>query len=195
MRTAAIHYKPYTPAQYLYNEILGQGHASHNLDKFIELVYATLCAWNMNQRQAKLSSYSKFRQSIRQYYSRISALSNIQLQTASDEDFENVMSELERLFLRLDLVAQNKPRIVTFSKCLHYFLPNLIIPIDRSYTIKYYKGHKGVPATINKQFKLFKEIQLDGRKFSRTISLTPFLDSRRQKTIPKIIDNLIIDFQ
>ena len=45
---------------------------------------------------------------------------------------------LTGLFEKLNLVKTKSP-LVTFSKTLHFFLPNLVVPIDRRYTCDFFK--------------------------------------------------------
>ena len=56
-------YRPLSPAIYLYNKLITYHGDKFNRD-FIELVYVTLDAWNMNSRGAKLLEFGKFENSI-----------------------------------------------------------------------------------------------------------------------------------
>ncbi len=58
-------YRLYDPAMYLYKLILDYK-GNRFSDEFIELVYTTLKAWNMDSRAAKLSRFGTFKNSILQ---------------------------------------------------------------------------------------------------------------------------------
>jgi hypothetical protein len=94
----------------------------------------------------------------------------------------------------LNLVATGKPILVTASKTLHFFMPNLIVPIDRKYTLNFFNGNESVPTKIEKQFQVFIKIQREFSLFSATHDLTAYKDERWNLTIPKVMDNMIIGF-
>ena len=56
-------YRHLSPAIYLYNKIISYNGNKFSKD-FIELLYVTLDAWNMNSRAAKLSEFDDFKKSI-----------------------------------------------------------------------------------------------------------------------------------
>ena len=57
-------YRPYDPGSYLYNQILRYTFAEKFSEEFVELVYVTLSAWNMNSRGAKLNEFASFKETI-----------------------------------------------------------------------------------------------------------------------------------
>lgn len=185
------YYRAYDPGQYLYNLV-----CSFNGDKFsqkfIELVYTTLIAWNMNHRGAKLSEFNLFRDSILEHKEKVLSLSNFRLEGSDNVD--QIESLLANLFNGLCLVSDGKPKLVTFSKTLHYFLPDLLMPIDRRYTIQFYRGYTGIPETKQGQFDLYKLILEDFRQFAHSLNLSIYQDDKWNKNVPKIIDNLIISY-
>ena len=185
-RKTVLKYQPYTPAQYLYFKIIGFKKQELYLDSFIELCYATLCAWNMNQRAAKLAKYEDFKSSLLANYSEIQKLQLVSLREASEEDF----SDLKTIFNSISIVAKGKSKLVATSKCLHFFLPNLVLPIDRKYTIAFFKTT--VPKDREKQAEKFIEIQKAAQSFVKEVSLVTLLDLEWNRNIPKLIDNLII---
>ena len=187
----AKNYQPYNPGQYLFYHLLHIELKQESLEMFIELCYATLCSWNMNQRAAKLAEFKDFKNSIIEGFPNIKELINVRLETASNDDFK----KLRELFLTLevvgrDKVGKDKPALVAASKCLHFFLPNFVMPIDRKYTLKFF--HTGVANTIEKQADTFIKIQKEASAFSSKFNLEKYLDNEMNRNIPKLIDNLII---
>ncbi|MDO8721446.1 MAG: hypothetical protein Q7J31_04370 [Syntrophales bacterium] len=158
---------------------------------FIELVYVTLSAWNMNSRGAKLQEFEVFKKSIiknkRTFYD---------LSSYSLKDIEKpiVRDLLEKLINNIDLVAESKPPLVTFSKTMHFFLPDLVGPIDRTYTMRFFYNNTNVPKTIANQFKRFMDIETEYCNLAKKFKLAKFKDGVWNRTIPKIIDNMIIGF-
>lgn len=137
-------YRPYDPGNYLYREVCKERDINRKFeDRFIELIYVTLSAWNMNSRGAKLSDFEEFRGSIKTNKKHIMDLSGYRIEEIREIEFENIIKILENLFNDLKLVGKNKndkekPRLVTFSKTMHFLLPDLIVPIDRTYTLIFF---------------------------------------------------------
>ena len=63
------YYRPHDPGSYLYNKIFEFKFSQKFSEDFIELLYVTLSAWNMNSRGAKLSDFSVFSESIKEHKS------------------------------------------------------------------------------------------------------------------------------
>lgn len=185
-------YRRLDPGWYLYRELLKFDNSAKFKDDFIELVYVTLTAWNMNSRGAKLQKYDLFKKSIVDNKNIINQLNDIKLSDISNQDVQDI---LEKLFVNLNLVDNLKPRLVTYSKTLHFFLPDLVGPIDRTYTLQYFYNNTYVPKSLENQFKRFIEIQNQYSILSQKISLKEYIDPVWNSTIPKIVDNIIIGYQ
>lgn len=184
-------YRVYDPGSYLYGMVIRYAGDKISSD-FILLVYVTLCAWNMNSRGAKLSEYGDFEKSIFEH-------SDILRKLAKSEIGEiNEVSEtpklLRELFFNLNLVAKDKPILVTASKTLQFFLPNLVVPIDRKYTLTYFTGHTNIDKRMEKQFDLFIKIQKEFSRFASLHNLEKYKDEKWNLTVPKIMDNMIIGY-
>lgn len=184
-------YRPLDPGSYLYRIIMEYNFEKKFTKIFIELVYVTLSAWNMNSRGAKLQEFEPFRKSIIKSKKSFTLLRNYRL---NDMGNTEVSTLLEGLFNSLDLVAEGKPPLVTFSKTLHFFLPELVVPIDRTYTMTYFYNNTNVPNTYASQFKRFIDIELECCSLSKRINLSKYKDKIWNSTIPKIIDNMIIGY-
>lgn len=201
------YYRPFDPGNYLYNLLLEKRDKIDMFsDEYLELVYTTLIAWNMNGRGAKLNDFELFKKSIRECRSNIENLKKYKLETLNDEDKKEVLSKVNILFKDLDLVGDSwtgnkiKSKIVTFSKTLHFLLPELIVPIDRKYTLNFFYGNFDVPTDTDKlkndekQIELFDELY---DKFCEIISvynLKEYKDNKWNLNIPKIVDNAIIGY-
>lgn len=182
-------YRPYDPGSYLYRKVVEYKFANKFSDDFIELLYVTLAAWNMNSRGAKLEEFPTFCKSIKKYQDDFEKLSKL---TIGDIDGQKEI--LRKLFFELKLVAPEKPPLVTFSKTLHFILPNLIAPIDRRYTIRFFYGNSNNKCfkSSETQFETFWEIESAFSKFAKTKDLSQYIDDVWNRNIPKIMDNAII---
>lgn len=181
-------YRLYDPAMYLYKLILDYK-GNRFSDEFIELVYTTLKAWNMDSRAAKLSSFGTFKNSILKNKKTIKQLLSYKLGKLNESKVEFVLAEVKSLFRDLVLVAKGKPKLVTYSKTLHFFVPHLFMPIDRSYTLNHFPYKQNLQKN---SFLVFEKIFRDFNDFACKYNLEKFIDNNRHRNIPKIIDNMII---
>lgn len=194
LNVTALNYQPYDPGLFLYKMILQRPIEQKFTDDFIELVYTTLVAWNMNARGAKLSDYSLFRDSILKNKDLIIKLANERIECLTDINFKSTILLMRGLFDNLQLVSIDKPLLVTFSKMIHFYMPNLFMPIDRKYTLTFFFNHYSVDKTVSKQFEKYSYIQTQLFEFIKQIDLSRFLNKSWNTNIPKIVDNAIIGY-
>lgn len=191
LKTTESEYRTLDPGSYLYKKVLEYKYEDKFSHEFIELVYVTLAAWNMNSRGAKLSNYDQFEKSVLDNKDFFDKLNSKKLEELEEDDYDN----LRLLFDKLKLVASRTP-LVTFSKTMHFFLPETVGPIDRKYTLKFYKGNTNVPGKFESQFELYKEIHEGYSNFANIVDLTKYIKKDGwNRSVPKIIDNIIIGYQ
>lgn len=184
----------------LYREIIqmhrekGELNLLLNDEEFCTLIFETLKAWNMNQRGARLNSFVDFRNSILEEREGLVKLYKIQLFSLNTDTINReVFTLLERVFCNLR-VMQSKRRIVGVSKTLHFLLPDLVIPIDGTYTMTYfYLTNKPLP-DIESEVRTFKDIFMRAFKIVRKLNLKPEDVNKEgwNTSVPKLIDNAII---
>jgi hypothetical protein len=185
-------YRPYDPGQYLYKLAMEFSNRTKFSEKFIELTYTTLIAWNMNQRGAKLSDFNIFRKSLLDNKQIIQSLEKFRIEKLPNTN--SFIQKIEFLFKNLQLVAKDKPKLVTVSKTLHFFLPNLLMPIDRSYTLQFFYHNTNLPKEDEGQFEIYKAIFEQFRQLATTYNFDIHIDENWNRNIPKIIDNIIIAY-
>lgn len=184
-------YRPFDPGLYLYKMICNTPIDKKFEKEYIQLVYTTLIAWGMNSRGAKLRQYEDFENSIIKNQGTIKKLAIHKIESSR---IENIEEELKILFRELNLVKREKPRLVTFSKTMHFYLPELIVPIDRTYTLPFF--HVSWKSDNTKQFELLCIIENIFMDFAEKniVELKTYKDSRWNQNIPKIIDSIIIGY-
>ncbi|NJE08562.1 hypothetical protein E3E31_08515 [Thermococcus sp. M39] len=181
-------------------------------DQFIELLYATLTSWGMHSRGARMKDFYEFSQNIRKNISLFTQLAGCHLENGLND---NIVKPLLELFSSLDIMRSRKKankeasKLVANSKLMHFILPNLVMPIDRTHTVEFFKGCGRVrlpPHMPENWHRLDEENKSDVRTFFRihqTVSeiiqkqriltkLQALIDNEWNQTIPKAIDNLII---
>jgi hypothetical protein len=187
-------YRPLDPGWYLYKQVLNYKNSDKFNDEFIELIYVTLSAWNMNSRGARLSDFDKFKSSIKNNRDIITKISNYKIESLPEKEYPFVIQNLKTLFDSLILVYNDKPKLVTFSKTMHFLIPDLIVPIDRKYTLNYFFKNKNISKNYNRQFIIFEKLFSHFADFSSKTKLKKYEDNSWNGNIPKIIDNIIIGY-
>ena len=161
-------------------------------DEFIDLLWKTLDDWGMNSRGAKLQSDAIFKSQLR---SHIASIQKFEGRTY--EDLDNIQDDLWKLIQNLSLSSTNS-QLITGSKALHHLLPQLLPPIDGSYTARffYYQGSRlsgCAKPVFNSILNGFAQIArcLDCRGYD----LSKILDESKVATSEtKLIDNAIIGY-
>ena len=176
-------YRPYDPALYLYKE-LRQYESPFLSEERANLTYTTLIAWGMNSRGAKLAEFRDFKKSLIENWELIQEISENYLEDITDFEYDS----LESLYDNLNL-TKTKSKLVTFSKAMHFLVPNLVAPIDRKYTLNFFYGRENKDG-----FETFREIHDKYKKLAKKQNLHDFLDKKWNRSVPKIADNAVIGY-
>ena len=200
-------YRPFDPGQYLYNLLLEKRKKVDIFsDEYLELVYTTLIAWNMNGRGAKLNDFDLFKDTIRKNKTKINSLMDYKIEKLNEKEKADVLKIAEELFNNLDLTGKSwtgnkiKSKLVTFSKTLHFLIPDLFVPIDRRYTLDFFYDNKMVPTSSNikknneMQIEVFNELFEKFCEIAKICNLSKYVDNKWNLNVPKIIDNSIISY-
>lgn len=153
-------------------------------ESFIELLYATLTAWDMDARAANLKDFENFRENIGESSGRMLDLSGCALARLNKEELNEVKHALKDIYDGLSLM-KSKAKLVCNSKFLHFTLPDLVMPMDRQNTVKYFYG------TTSVSRKRFLKIFDASWQVAQKANLAPHLDEDFNLSGPKVIDNAI----
>jgi hypothetical protein len=173
---------------------------SHDLDKQLEYIYATLTSWGMHRMGkggSKMVDFRVFRRSVIRLSQEISEVKRLRLENLHVGDDLRI---LEKIFHGIR-VMETKTMLVGNSKVMAHLFPNLVPPIDRQYTLKYLRGHGRITNNPTKEWALMRDVIM---KFFLPIAKSKMFQRRamvwlsRQREypwdtyIPKTIDNLVI---
>src|SRR5438876_532376 len=103
---------------------------------FQENLYRTLQAWRIGARASILQPFPHFVAALHAKAAEIQELDGLAIDQ-HNLDIQRVANKLARLVQSLDIV-DNKARVVPGSKALHHLLPDLVVPIDREYTQRFF---------------------------------------------------------
>jgi len=154
-------------------------------DRFIELIYATLVAWDMNSRGAKMKYFDQFKSSILANKERFTQLSSSRLEALSGATVGEAKMRLGQIYNYMH-VMESGGKLVSNSKVMHFILPDLVMPMDRQNTLKFFFGN------TNESEGYFLRIFGQSYEITRKIDLRQFLDGEWNLSVPKVIDNAII---
>jgi hypothetical protein len=167
-------------------------------DDFCSELYSTLEAWDMNKRGAKLNDFEIVRESIRQHESYLIDLYKNKLDSIhslEDKHAQKIIGDLEFVFCHLEIM-KSKRRIVGVSKAMHFLLPDLVMPIDSTYTMPYFYGSNRYSDKAEKEFRNYLDIFTRTHRITNNLKLTnsDVKGGEWNTSIPKLIDNAIIGF-
>ena len=159
---------------------------------FLKDIYNTLLFFGMNSRGAKLKSFEDFVSTLISNIEKIGLISNLELESITDIQLQEVKPILKELFYSLDIM-ESSSKLVGFSKTMAHIIPDLIPPIDRQNINNFFYGNTSLPNYSNGEFNRFWNIFLKFQYISKKLQLSK--DSRKfegfNSSIPKIIDNAI----
>ena len=174
-----------------YNRILRFSRQDIDSDELIKLVYDMLIAFKMNSRGAKLCALPDFRKSIRKHANIIQSLAKYKLEKVKSTD-DSFSEAIGSLFDNLRL-TQTKSPLVTFSKAKHFLLPDLFMPIDRRYTLRFF--YDSVPVDQKQCFlQVFEQFRQFAHEHHETLKAQVDSSSCWNRNMPKVIDNIIIAY-
>ncbi len=167
-------------------------------DDFCRKLYNTLEAWNMNQRGARLNEFEIVKESIRQHELFLIDLYENKLdsiESVENEKGQKIIRDLEFVFCHLEIM-KSKRRIVGVSKAMHFLLPDLVMPIDSTYTMPYFYGSNKYSEKAEKEFRDYLDIFARTHRIANNLQLTnsDVKGGEWNTSIPKLIDNAIIGF-
>lgn len=164
----------------------------------LELIYAVLPSWGMHRmgrQAAKVGDFDHFCESIRGQTEQIAALWNKDIRLVSEADVEVSTEEVWMIISALR-VSTSRSKLVAGSKTLHHLLPDLVPPIDRQYTFKFFTGQTqvsyGEQTAFAEWFPLLCEI---ARSCDEEIEAALERGGFMATSASKVIDNAIMGFR
>lgn len=160
---------------------------------FFEYIYATLAAWGMHrmgEEGAKMADYSEFKGSICSNKEQILDLSGFKLQAIPNEKVNTVKDKLASLFNNLRIM-ESETKLIGNSKALHHLLPDLLPPIDRQHTLRFFYGNTNI---TRGEEEIFLELFEKFREIATHLGNENYKFEGFNTSLPKIIDNAIMGY-
>ena len=175
-------------------------------DRHLEYIYATLASWGMHRmgpKGAKMPDFEKFKNSIQAHEQFFNKVKSKTIDNICHEEFEEILDKLKTIcFGREHIQATTSDsKLVSSTKTLAHILPDLVPPIDRQYTLKFFYGTKN--RQINNDDsgrKVFEDVMMYMYKVysknSQFEKLATDIKSAEKDfcgSLPKIFDNVVIN--
>lgn len=202
------------PSIYFHTQAIKEQENHFFSDRHIEMIYATLASWGMhkmgdpNITKAKMVSFVEFKHSILIHQKDFEKLREYRIDSCTYQEYDNYLNQLEKIYYNLR-VSISDATIVANSKTMAHILPNIIPPLDRQYSIRFFtQEYKrfftksgtykpvNIPKNITDQFSDFKDYCCRIKMiFDRCNHEIFTIDKESFNTsYPKIMDNLIMAF-
>jgi hypothetical protein len=202
------------PSVYFHIQAIKEQESNFLSDRHIEMIYATLASWGMHrmgdpeETKAKIVEFDIFKQSLLAQRSDLLKFIVLRMESCTAKEYESHISNLQKIYCGLK-VSISDATIVAHSKALAHLLPNLIPPIDRQYTIRFFTQDNknfftdsgkyrmiNVPKGIAAQFEDFKKYTCRIKDLFDRCDCKMFNIEKKSfnTSNPKIMDNLIMAF-
>lgn len=160
-------------------------------DNFLRILRRVLVNWGLGVRGSKLLEENSFNITLRAHANEITSLNRATVD-GDEHSFGVALETLQRLLTEL-VIVRNEAKIVAVSKTLHHLIPDLLPPIDRTYTGAFFGLH---PARFQYgQERLFRTIFLTFRRVALEVEPLQFVGRAPWNTSrTKVIDNAMIGF-
>lgn len=140
------------PSLYFHERAIARRRVAGSIDElfedglFWEYVYAVLPAWGMHRMGAQAAKVGGFQDMADSFVRQREALAALFDQRLSEVEAGNRANLAEAIW---DVIANlsvstSRTQIVAGSKALHHVLPDLLPPIDRQYTFRFFTGQKNI---------------------------------------------------
>lgn len=202
------------PSVYFHTQCIKEQCSNFLSDRHIELIYATLASWGMHRMgdprttRTKLHDFKNFKESIIVSRAQLQVLTKKDLINMDESEYSKILEDLKEIYLKLKVSISNS-KLVGNAKTLAHIIPNLIPPIDRQYTIRFFTQQRNeffnksgkyrqvsIPNSIDIQFQLFIDTCIEMKRLLGSFdkNLMEINPETFNTSYPKIIDNVIMAY-
>ncbi len=144
----------------------------------------------MGDKTAKMSDFALFRQSILDNKEELMKLSSYELQQLTDAEYRETIRGISKIFDALQIMDSDA-KLVGNSKALHHLLPDLLVPIDRTHTLRFFFNNTNI--TYDEK-NLFLQLFDRFKEIAKDIDVSKVPLNGFNTSVPKIIDNAIMGY-
>jgi hypothetical protein len=169
---------------------LGSVRAAVLDEEFVKGLWRTLDAWGMNSRAARLLPSDGLSTNLRKNLSTLEALEVYHIDDTMLGDEEkvnriwNVISEIQ--------VTESENRVVSGTKMLHHLLPDLVPPMDRQYTRKFFQWY--TPQFQDNPREVFLDMYVRFSRIARRTNPAQYVGEGWRTSKTKVLDNAVVAY-
>ncbi len=169
---------------------LGSVGAALDDETFLDSLFATLILRGIGTRGTKLVPRERFAATLRSHGDEIAGLERFSI----DDGGLDVAAIAERLFaLSSDLgIVESAPTVEPGSKTLHYLLPDLVAPLDRRWSGKFFRWGQHDPLAHAQ--KIWLEAFSNLALVASQVTPSRLLDEEWNSSITQVLDNALIGY-
>jgi len=129
-------------------------------ETYLEMLYATLAAWGLHRMgpgNAKLRDSSEFAPNARAMFEHAAPFygrSVLDLDDPSARDVGRQIGKIIEAYKGDAGLTLSRSVLVANSKALHHFLPDLMPPVDRAYTLMFFFQRADAPGSAAETFEV-----------------------------------------
>jgi hypothetical protein len=202
------------PCVYFHKQCLTAGAEEFLSSRHIEMLYATLTAWGMHRMgdsdkaKTRLTEWPLFQTSFTSQAEGLKRFKGLRMSEMPESEYSAAILQLQEHYETFKLSVSDAT-IVVNSKAFHHLFPELIPPIDRQYTVRFFtQGPEKwldssgkfrtvqLPRALDDQFHLFHSTCLAIRQLATQVDPDVLCQEREQSQLstPKALDNAIVNY-
>lgn len=159
-------------------------------EELLHLLHETLRRWGIGARASVLASAEPFADALRAHANELVMLDGLSLEHLGDTA-EAVGEEVWRCLSTLPIVA-NVARVVPGTKALHHLLPDLVPPMDRAWTGRFFEW---APADLQgRQRPTFLNAWRDLARVAASVKPSRLVGAGWRTSPTKVLDNAVVAY-
>jgi hypothetical protein len=159
-------------------------------ERFARALRQTLLAWKVGVRAGRLVQEEDFGAALQAALPKLQALEGLAI-----DDAGLPAGTGERLWALIESlgIVENKAKIVAGTKALHHLLPDLVVPMDRAWTGKFFQFHLPEWQDARSQHRIFTLAYGQFARVARQVQPQQYVTGHGWRTCrTKILDNALI---
>lgn len=170
----------------------GSVRAAVNDAQFVDSLRQTLRAWGIGNRASKLVPEPQFSAALRSALPSLEALEPFAI---DEPDLPTDIVESLWVLIKSLGIVENQAKIVAGTKALHHLLPDLVPPMDREWTGRFFQFHLPEWQDARSQRRIFTLAYRQFALVAKRVQPQQYVTGVGWRTCrTKIIDNALIGF-
>jgi hypothetical protein len=159
--------------------------------EFVSSLRRTLIAWGIGSRASILVSREAFNDALEAAAPDLEPFETLQISSGLPTE---VSEELFRIIMSLGVV-ENKAKLVAGTKTLHHLLPDLVMPVDQSWTGRFFQLHAPEWTDPYNQRNTFRRVFGHFTHVAQAVDPEQYVTGEGWRTSQtKVLDNALIGF-